>query len=108
MPNPDISSEVEVATLRSAINLILDHVENDLHIKKITIRPEKDFYWDMNIDDVFKVQDASPVLTIGRVKDDYEFVSDMVTKARDGYDAPSLMLMHVTPLLNLLCDVVRA
>ena len=106
--NVDSKDKIEIATLRSAINMILDHVENDLHIKIIPIDRSRQFYWDLDLDLIYNVLNPAPKPLLKRIQDDCDFLSMLVEKDGQDYDTPSVMLMHVVPLLSLVCDVVRA
>jgi hypothetical protein len=97
-----MACEIDLKSLKKATDAILDHVINDLGIEKVEIEDDADFYWDIPTDRLYAVKNSQPTLDVGRLSDDWDFVSKML---RD--DAPvALMLIHVAPLLRRLAEKV--
>ncbi len=97
-------NELKTSDLRLAVNMLIDHLENDLNIKAIKL--DKDFYWDALPEDFFKT-DIKPQLTMGSLKDDIEFLQSMISNSGSEY-APSLMFMHVAPLMLYISQRIGA
>lgn len=103
-----MQNRIEVKSLRGFINSIFDHMENDLHIKSIEIDSLHNNFWEVPLDDMFKLGDSPPELGIGSTIDSIEFINTSIgAGAKDSY-AATLMFMHVIPLLNVICHKVRA
>ncbi|WP_155392955.1 hypothetical protein [Xanthomonas albilineans] len=83
--------------LKKVSDAILDHIVNDLKIEKITIADDKDFYWEIPSDQVYAIKEPPPILDIGRLTDDWEFLAPLLDN-RD--QAVSLMLVHVASLFR--------
>lgn len=97
-------AEIDVRTVKTAVNAILDHLIEDLGVQKVVIAEEEDFYWDC---DALDLHDRSkpPILEeFGRLKDDVEFLRS-VRRGRSG-DA-SYSLIHVAPLLRYIAEKVK-
>lgn len=97
--------EIEFSELRRAVDMIFDHIENDLKLKKI--RLDHDYYADMGLDEKFESISGPDVgagfpdnveLVIGQLYDDWEFLENMI---RDD-SVCALMFEHVAPLLRYI------
>jgi hypothetical protein len=92
---------VPIGDLKAVVNLILDHIVHDLKIEAVQI--EEDFYWDVDSKYLYDVQTTASDLSIGSLRDDWEFLTKM---GNDRRDAVSLMLIHVAPLLRYIGEKV--
>lgn len=108
MQSDDLNREIDVAELRTFLNAVLRHTENDLGIKKVEVDDNHNFFWEVPLDDLFNVADTEPKLVMGSVVDSLEFVSKAISRGSTQSDAATLMLMHVIPLLQVICHKVRA
>src|SRR5262249_1488681 len=89
-PLPTIS----ISKLKAAVNLILDHMVDDLKIEHLQL--DQDFYWHiLDKEHLYSLRDEAPGLGIGSLADDWDFLVKM-----DREQAISLMLTHVAPLLR--------
>jgi hypothetical protein len=88
---------VPLTTLKQVLCTILDHIIHDLRIDSVPIDPEKDFYWDVESKDLYDTGNKNPGLEIGRLRDDWEFLSKI---AEDREQGVALMLIHAAPLLR--------
>jgi hypothetical protein len=92
--------DVDITRLRQIVNLIFDHIETDLGVTKITL--DQDDYWHALSPEKFNVL-AQPALGIGKLSDDWEFLS---ATSNDRREAVALMLTHAAPLLEYLGEQV--
>jgi hypothetical protein len=97
-----MACEIDLKSLQKATDMILDHVIKDLGIEKLQIEDNGDFYWDVPTDRLHAVKQAQPQLDVGRLSDDWDFVSKMLHDK-----APvALVLIHIAPLLRHLGEKV--
>lgn len=96
-------NEIDLHTLKQVTNAILDHIINDLKIKKIAIKGDRDFYWEVPSDRLYAVKKEQPQLDMGRLSDDWEF---LVPIKDDKNQAVALMLIHLAPLLRYLGEEI--
>lgn len=94
---------IDVQKLKLITNMILDRMINKLEIHEVNIEYDKDYYWDLYAEDIFKVKEDQPKLGIGRLADDWEFLQNILEE-RD--NAVSLMLIHVAPLLRYIGEKI--
>ena len=92
-----MATELDIRELRKTVDAIFDHILNDVKVEKLTIKDDRDFYWEVPSDKLFAVKDARPQLDVGRLADDWEFLQSV---CRDKQQAVALMLIHAAPLLR--------
>ena len=88
--------EIEVQQLQQIAYRLLVHIIQNGGIRTVTL--EKDFYWDIPLDQLYDVE-TTPELVMGSLNDDWEFVSDL--QAKDS-DPVSVSLTELAPLLRYL------
>jgi hypothetical protein len=98
------SSEIDLKTLKQAMNSILDHLIEDLKVEKLPIDDAKDFYWDCPAPEIYDSSKKPADLTVGRLSDDVDFVR-LVRRGQTA-DA-SYNLVHVAPLLRYIGETVQ-
>jgi len=98
-----MENEIDLRALKQVTNAILDHVINDLKIKKLAIKEDRDFYWEVPSDQLYAVKKEQPQLDMGRLLDDWEFLAPIIN---DKEQAVALMLIHLAPLLRYLGEEV--
>ena len=98
-----MENEIDLRALKQVTNAILDHVINDLKIKKLAIKEDRDFYWEVPSDQLYAVKKEQPQLDMGRLLDDWEFLAP---RRNDKEQAVALMLIHLAPLLRYLGEEV--
>jgi hypothetical protein len=98
-----MENEIDIRVLKKITNAILDHVINDLKIKKISIKEDQDFYWEVPSDQLYAVKKGQPQLDMGRLLDDWEFLAPI---KNDNEQAVALMLIHLAPILKYLGEEV--
>lgn len=98
-----MENEIDLRALKQVTNAILDHVINDLKIKKLAIKGDRDFYWEVPSDQLYAVKKEQPQLDMGRLLDDWEFLAPIIN---DKEQAVALMLIHLAPLLRYLGEEV--
>ena len=97
------AKEIELSELKRAIDMIFNHIENGLKLKKI--RLDHDYYADMDLQEQFEILSNSgnvPLenieIGVGQLYDDWEFLENMM---RDD-SAVALMFEHVAPILRYI------
>ena len=95
--------ELNVHELRQVINLIFEHITNDLKIEKIHIEQNSNMYWDVLEPDLRKLDKSQPDLGIGDLTDDWQFLKAALA---DESQAVSLMFLHVAPLLRFVAEKI--
>ena len=98
------NSNIAIKGVRKYINDIFNHMENDLGLSQVAI--ENHMFWSVGLDDMFDIN-VTPELGIGDAKDSLEFVNVAIKGDDSESDASVLMLMHVIPLLWVICERVR-
>lgn len=97
-------AEIDVRQLKTAVNAVLDHLVEDLHLEKITIDQNQDFYWDCPYAQLCDVSKKPTELDVGRLSDDV----DLIKNVRRGESADaSYNLVHVFPLLRYIAENIR-
>lgn len=87
--------EISIEDLKNSIDVILDHITNDLGINKIEL--DQDFYWQIPEDSLHLLDQKPENLTMGSLIDDRDFLQTVLSDKECGL---SLMLLHVAPLLR--------
>ncbi|HEY2170272.1 MAG TPA: hypothetical protein VGJ30_11650 [Candidatus Angelobacter sp.] len=100
MPN----SEIDVRILKNAVNVILDHLIEDLGLEKVTIEDGKDGYWHCPTSEIHDLSKTPIGLDIGRLTDDMDFTK-LIVRGQSG-DA-TLNLIHVAPLLRYIGETIK-
>ena len=94
---------IDVQKLKLITNVILDRLINKLQVREVNIDYDKDYYWDLYAEDIFKVKEDQPKLGVGRLADDWEFLQSILEDSESGV---SLMLIHVAPLLRFIGEKI--
>ena len=95
--------DIDLRTLRAAVNSIFDHLMEDLGVERVTIDPAEDFYWECSVPAVHDSSTA-PSLEAGRLTDDLEFTKRI---RREESGAVSYNLIHIAPLLRYIGEKVK-
>jgi hypothetical protein len=90
-------AELDIRGLKKVIDAIFDHIINDVKVEKLTVKGDRDFYWEVPSDKLYDVKEAPPQLDVGKLTDDWEFLQSI---SKDKDQAVALMLIHVAPLLR--------
>ncbi len=96
--------EIDIKTVRNAINAILDHLINDLGFDKIKIEEGCDHYWHCPASEIHDMSKKPLGLDIGSLSDDVDFVK--LIKRGQSADV-SYNLVHVAPLLRYIAEKVK-
>lgn len=91
------NSAINIGQLRTIIDSILSHIENDLQLKEIEL--SEDYYWNIADDVLYMGENKEEEITVGSLCDDLEFLMPLL---HDKDHAFSLMLIHVAPILRYL------
>jgi hypothetical protein len=103
-----MENRIHIKDLRDFMNSMFDHVERDLGLSHVDIDDSHNHFWEVQLDDMFELLEFPPVPALGSTIDSLEFVNvSIAAGAKDSY-AATLMLMHVIPLLQVICHKVRA
>lgn len=91
---------IKVSDLRKVVDLVFDHIEQDLKISSVPI--EEDYYWNIPTAELFDALKDPANLDMGQLYADWEFLTKLETKE----DSPSLMLIHLAPLLRYIGEKI--
>jgi hypothetical protein len=97
-------AEIGVRQLKIAVNAILDHLIEDLHLEKIKIDETQDLYWDCPYSQLHDMSKKPIELDVGRLSDDVEFVK-IVSRGERG--DVSYNLVHIFPLLRYIAENIK-
>jgi hypothetical protein len=97
-------SEIDLRELRRAVDMILDHVIEDLNISKVVIKNTEDFFWDCPPKAMYDMSKKPAEWWTGRLSDDLEFIQKMLVREDGGV---AFMLIHAAPLLRYIGQNVR-
>src|SRR5260370_23575651 len=98
------SSEINVKSLKDAVDAVLDHLIEDLGIETIKIDETQELYWHCPASEIHDVSNTPVGLDIGRLGDDIDFVKLI----RRGQSADvSYNLVHVAPLLRYIAEHIK-
>lgn len=93
------NNEIDLMELKRAADAIFFHLIDELKIKNISIPKDSDFYWEVPGEHLFSVRKNQPQLDIGRLSDDWEFLSAALD---DNRQAVGYMLTHLAPILRYI------
>jgi hypothetical protein len=97
------SAEIDVRTLKAAVDAVLDHLVEDLGVEHVQIEDTEDYYWDCGAAD--RRPESKPAdPEIGRLSDDADFVKLI---KRDESGAASYNLVHIAPLLRFIGEKIK-
>jgi len=97
-------NEIDLKTIKFALNSVLDHVIEDLGFTTISIEESKDFYWDCPAPELYDSTKKPDELTVGRLSDDADFVASI--KRGQSADV-SYNLVHLAPLLRYIAETIQ-
>lgn len=87
-------NQVDLRTLKQAVDRILDHMIDDLGVTKVVL--EHDLYWTINSSEALDLSRDPGALEVGNLWDDWEFVSHIP----GGEGVPIVyQLTEIAPLL---------
>ncbi len=100
------ASEINLKTLKFAVNSVLDHLMEDIGLETVPIDPDEDFYWDCSAPGIYDAptQPTEKDLSVDRLSNDMEFIQSV--RRGQAYDH-SFNLVHIAPLLRYLAHTVR-
>ena len=91
---------IELEKLREITNLLFDHMRDDLKLNEVELC--EDFYWDIDLKKLYDLNNKPGELDVGQLYDDLEFLYKIKSKE----EAPSIMFMHLAPILKYLAGKV--
>jgi hypothetical protein len=97
-------AEIDLKSLRAAVNTILDHLVEDLGIERVEIDQANDLYWHCPVSEVHDMSKKPIGLDIGRLSDDIDFVK-LIQRGHSG--DVSYNLVHVAPLLRHIAEKIK-
>jgi len=97
--------EINVKTLKFAVNSVLDHLMEDLGLENVPIDDAKDYYWECPAPEMYDMSSTPTAddLTVGCLNDDMEFIRSVQRGQAGDY---SINLVHVAPLLQYIAHTV--
>lgn len=96
--------EIDLNSLKTAVNAVLDHLVDDLAIRKVEIESSNDMYWHCPASELFDMSKKPVGLDIGRLSDDLDSVN-LIQRGQSG--DVSHNLVHVAPLLRYLGEKIK-
>jgi hypothetical protein len=97
-------NEIDLRSVKGAVNAILDHLIEDLRLESVPIRDGEDLYWDCGAPEAYDVSKKPADLTVGNLTDDMHFVQ-FVHRGESADVAYNLV--HVAPLLRYIGETVK-
>lgn len=92
-------AEIDLVELKRVVDAIFDHLMIDVGVTRISVSQDDDFYWEVPDDRLHAVRKDQPPLDVGRLTDDWEFLSAIL---KDKRQAVGFMFVHVAPLLRYI------
>ena len=96
--------EIDIKAVRAAVNVILDHLIEDLDIQNVKVEENEDFYWNCPAAELYDVSKRPIGLDVGRLSDDVDFVK-LVRRGQSG--DISYNLVHIFPLLRYISEKTK-
>jgi hypothetical protein len=97
-------SEIDLRTVKRAVNAVLDHLIEDLRLESVPIRDGEDLYWDCGAPEAYDVSKTPPDLTVGKLSDDIHFIQSVHRGESADF---AYNLVHVAPLLRYIGETVK-
>lgn len=91
------NKSINVAQLRSVIDSIFAHMEDELRIEHLDLT--EDYYWTISDESLYMGELTKEHITVGSLFDDLDFLTPLL---HDKSQAFPLMFIHVVPLLRYL------
>jgi hypothetical protein len=110
MPGPNdrlpekMAEEIDLRTLKNAVNAVLDHLLEDVGLEKVKIEDSEDFYWNCEVPELYDSYKKPGDLSVGRLSDDEHFVR--LIRRGEAADI-SYNLVHVAPLLLYIAHKIK-
>jgi hypothetical protein len=98
------SAEIDLKTLKEAVNAILDHLMDDLKIRSVAIDDNSNCYWHCPTSELYDLSKKPMGMDIGNLSDDADFVK-LVGRGQSG--DVSYNLVHVAPLLRYIGETIK-
>lgn len=86
------------------MNVVLDHVLEDIGVEKVKIEDSEDFYWYSEEPELYDTKKTPEELSVGRLSDDEHF--RRLIRRGEGADI-SYNLVHIAPLLLYLAHKIK-
>jgi transcriptional regulator of aromatic amino acid metabolism len=97
------NAEIDLKSIRGAVNAILDHLVEDLKINKIEIDSETDLYWNCPSLEMYDMS-KKPEVDVGKLSDDIDFVK-LIERGQSG--DMSYNFVHIAPLLRYIGQKIK-
>ena len=98
------TTEIDVRKLKAAVNVVLDHLLEDLSIEIVAIDAREDFYWHCPHAEMYDTSKEPSEWWTGRLSDDMDF-ANMIQRGQSG--DISYNLVHVAPLLRYIAEKIK-
>ena len=97
-------AEIDLNRLKIAVNVVLDHLIEDLSLRKVAIEEAEDFYWSCPPRERHDTSKKPSEWWTGRLSDDVHFVE----RIQHGQNADiAYNLVHVAPLLRYIAEKIK-
>jgi hypothetical protein len=98
------SAEIDLKSLRVAVNAVLDHIIEDLSLDAIPIDVAEDQYWKCSHSELNDMSKMPSGWDVGSLRDDMDFVK-LIGRGQSA--DVSYNLVHVAPLLRYIAEKVK-
>jgi hypothetical protein len=96
--------EIDLNSLKAAVNAVLDHLIEDLSLEKVAIEELEDFYWTCPPRERYDTSKKPSEWWTGRLSDDVSFIR----LVQRGQSADiSYNLVHIAPLLRYIAEKIQ-
>jgi hypothetical protein len=93
--------EIDVVKLKAIVDRLFQHIIETRGVRRVELG--SDLYWSIPEEELYNVVDRPEELDIGRLSDDWEFVSKLLN---GDADPVAYQLTEVAPLLRRLGEVL--
>lgn len=93
--------EIDLVQLKKIVDRLFEHVIETRGVK--TLQLEKDYYWNIPDDAVYKMDSKPAELNIGSLSDDWGFISGLL---KTDADPVAYQFTEVSPLLRYLGETL--
>ena len=95
---------IKLCLLKEAISLLLDRSMLSCVDGELTIDPAKVYYLDVAPESLNDIGSKTPILTVGSLLDDNEFLANMMASEDEKSEPIVYMLIHAAPLLRYIAE----
>jgi hypothetical protein len=98
------TAEIDLKSLKEAVNAILDHLIDDLKIRAVAIDDSRNCYWHCPTSELYDLSKKPTGMDIGSLSDDADFVKFV---GRGQTQDASYNLVNVAPLMRYIGETIK-